>query len=147
MRKPRACLRLPTILGSRWARKTVLPAPTRLVTRPKRRPTKTAIVAWSFRFTTCRTELDSSGRCAASRGGGGAVNSGGEGNGQAISGGPIQQTTNQGMEVVAAIEALKRIKEGSTATLFSDSLYVINAMSKGWKRRAKHDLWAELDAL
>jgi cyclic pyranopterin phosphate synthase len=51
------------------------------------------------------------------------------------------------MEVQAAIEALFRIKPGSQATLYSDSLYLVNTMTKGWKRRVNNDLWDRLDSL
>ena len=64
-----------------------------------------------------------------------------------ISGGPIPHTTNQRMEVTAAIQGLRHVPPGSSITLRSDSLYVVNTMELNWKRRANHDLWAELDAL
>ena len=74
-----------------------------------------------------------------------------------ISGG-FRRTTNNRMELMAVIEALKRIKRPSKVTVYSDSQYVVNAMSKGWaerwrangwKRTSKDkalnpDLWAEL---
>jgi cyclic pyranopterin phosphate synthase len=63
------------------------------------------------------------------------------------SGGPIPDTTNQRMEVQAAVEALSRVKPGSQVTLYSDSLYLVNTMTKGWKRRVNHDLWDKLDSL
>ncbi len=63
------------------------------------------------------------------------------------SGGPVPNTTNQRMEVQAAIEALSRVKPGSQATLYSDSVYVVNTMTKGWKRRVNNDLWDKLDSL
>lgn len=64
-----------------------------------------------------------------------------------VSGGPIPATTNQRMEVTAAIEGLRSVPPGSSITLRSDSLYVVNTMELNWKRRANHDLWAQLDAL
>ncbi len=65
----------------------------------------------------------------------------------AYSGGPIQGTTNQRMEVQAAIEGLSRTAPGSLVTVYSDSEYLVNTMTKGWKRRVNLDLWAKLDAL
>ncbi len=62
-------------------------------------------------------------------------------------GGPVPGTTNQRMEVTAAIEGLERTPAGSEIHVFSDSLYVVNTMMQGWKRRANHDLWARLDRL
>ncbi len=64
---------------------------------------------------------------------------------KAYSGGPIEATTNQRMEVLAAIEGLSRVPAGSEVTLFSDSEYVIRTMNDGWKRRVNKDLWADLD--
>ena len=70
-----------------------------------------------------------------------------------LSGGPVPNTTNQRMEVQAAIEGLSAIgglsKVGAKADvrLYSDSLYLVNTMTKGWKRRANQDLWARLDRL
>ncbi|MDQ6988210.1 MAG: ribonuclease HI [Mariprofundaceae bacterium] len=69
-------------------------------------------------------------------------------------------TTNQRMEMQAAIEALKALKKPCTMTIFSDSKYVIKGITEwihgwkknGWKNAAKkpvsnQELWQELDAL
>jgi len=56
-------------------------------------------------------------------------------------------TTNNRMEVQAAIEALKALKTACDVTVFSDSQYLVNTMSKGWARRKNTDLWQELDEL
>jgi len=69
-------------------------------------------------------------------------------------------TTNQRMELKAAIEALKALKKPSSITIYSDSKYVIQGITEwvhGWKKRdwknsAKQDvanqvLWKELDQL
>ncbi len=79
-----------------------------------------------------------------------------------ISGGD-PQTTNNRMELTAAIEALKALKACSQVNLYTDSTYVkkgitewINNWKKnGWKRRSgkrfllvkNADLWRELDRL
>ncbi|HKM99542.1 MAG TPA: ribonuclease H [Candidatus Binataceae bacterium] len=55
-------------------------------------------------------------------------------------------TTNNQMEITAAIEGLKRTTPGSRVILRSDSQYVINTMTLNWKRRKNHELWAALDA-
>jgi ribonuclease HI len=76
-----------------------------------------------------------------------------------ISGG-FRKTTNNRMEILAVIEALKNIKSGKKfkIILHSDSKYVVNAFnngwltkweSKGWMRTRKDkvlnvDLWKEL---
>lgn len=54
-------------------------------------------------------------------------------------------TTNNRMEITAAIEALRRTPEGARIALHSDSQYVIKTMTMGWKRRENLDLWAPLD--
>ncbi len=62
-------------------------------------------------------------------------------------GGPTPRTTNQRMEVQAAIEGLSRTKPGAAVALFSDSEYLVRTMNEGWKRRVNTDLWGKLDAL
>jgi cyclic pyranopterin phosphate synthase len=57
------------------------------------------------------------------------------------------ETTNNRMEVLAAIKGLETVPERSEVTLHSDSLYLVNTMTKGWKRKANVDLWSRLDAL
>ena len=63
------------------------------------------------------------------------------------SGGPIPRTTNQRMEILAAIEGLSRTPAGAAVTLRSDSDYVVSTMNEDWKRRKNHDLWDRLDAV
>lgn len=74
-----------------------------------------------------------------------------------------EQTTNNRMELRAAIEALKAIKEPVEVDLFTDSRYLQRGVTEwlprwkaqGWKRKAgkgwepvaNADLWQELDAL
>jgi ribonuclease HI len=55
-------------------------------------------------------------------------------------------TTNNRMEITAAIEALRALAPGATVTLRSDSQYVIKTMTAGWKRNENLDLWRQLDA-
>ena len=71
------------------------------------------------------------------------------------------QTTNNRMELTAAIKGLSSLKEACEVTLYSDSQYLVNAINKGWLagwksrgwRKADKsevlnpDLWRELDAL
>ncbi|MEG4857121.1 ribonuclease HI [Microcoleus sp. K1-B6] len=71
----------------------------------------------------------------------------GKSNKKAISGKSDTTTTNNRMELTAAIEALKALKKPCKVTLFSDSTYVVNTMAKCWKRNANQDLWEELDKL
>ena len=54
-------------------------------------------------------------------------------------------TTNNRMELKAAIRGLEAAPAGSMVVLHSDSSYLINTMTKNWKRRVNHDLWGQLD--
>jgi ribonuclease HI len=70
------------------------------------------------------------------------------------------QTTNNRMELLAVIQALKALKRRCTVVVHTDSQYVQKGMTEwlpGWKRRGwltadkkpvkNADLWQELDAL
>lgn len=73
-----------------------------------------------------------------------------------ISGGE-PDTTNNRMELTAAIEALRLLPEGSQVQMYTDSSYLVNGASawmKGWKARGwkrkegpllNVDLWQALD--
>ena len=74
-----------------------------------------------------------------------------------LSGGE-RATTNNRMELLAAIRALEALRTPCAVTLFTDSRYVIDGMTQwlaGWKRRgwvnaakkpvANADLWQALD--
>lgn len=77
-----------------------------------------------------------------------------------ISGGE-DMTTNNRMEVYAAIAGLSMLKEKCAVTLYSDSAYLVNAIRENWlaswkrngfvnasKQPVKNrDLWEELDKL
>lgn len=53
--------------------------------------------------------------------------------------------TNQQAEIAAAAIGLTNLKEPCDVTLMSDSRYVIETMSSGWKRKTNHDWWLRLD--
>lgn len=67
-------------------------------------------------------------------------------------------TTNNRMELLAVITALKALKEPCNVTLYSDSKYVIDSITKGWvyswqkkgwiksdkKKALNVDLWEQL---
>lgn len=68
------------------------------------------------------------------------------------------ETTNNRMEMMAVIEALKALKKHSDVKLYTDSKYVMDGITKwlegwkakGWKTAAKkpvknQDLWQEID--
>tara|TARA_B100000123_G_scaffold7318_1_gene5529 strand:- start:310 stop:732 length:423 start_codon:yes stop_codon:yes gene_type:complete len=74
--------------------------------------------------------------------------------------GSKKNTTNNQMELLATIKALKKIPKGSNVQIFTDSKYVksgitewINNWKKnGWKTASKQpvknkDLWTELDQM
>ena len=44
-----------------------------------------------------------------------------------------EQTTNQRMEILAAIMALKSLEKPSTVQIFSDSQYLIKCITGKWK--------------
>ncbi len=56
-------------------------------------------------------------------------------------------TTNNRMEIMAAIEGLDKTASGSAVTIHSDSQYLVNTMTRNWKRNTNHDLWEKLDGL
>jgi ribonuclease HI len=57
-----------------------------------------------------------------------------------LSGG-YRRTTNNRMEILAAIVGLESLKEPCRVTLFSDSQYLVNAIEKGWARRWQANGW------
>ena len=74
--------------------------------------------------------------------------------------GSKKNTTNNQMELMAPIEALKKIPKGSEIQIFTDSKYVKSGITEwihnwkknGWKTANKQkvknkDLWVELDLL
>ena len=60
--------------------------------------------------------------------------------------GQEERTTNNRMEITAAVEGLRAVTESADVAVYSDSEYVVNTMTRGWKRNANKDLWARLDA-
>jgi len=109
-----------------------------------------------------RVEIYADGSCAGNPGPGGwgAVLKSGK-HEKRIGGAHPEVTTNQRMELVATIEALKALKiDGLKVTIYTDAKYVqkgITEWIKGWKERNWHrvdkkpvanaDLWQELDEL
>lgn len=76
-------------------------------------------------------------------------------------GGGFRRTTNNRMEIMAAIRGLELLKQRCRVILYSDSQYLVKAMSEGWavawrkkgwwrsnkERAANPDLWEKLLAL
>src|SRR5687768_2177616 len=75
--------------------------------------------------------------------------------------GGFRLTTNNRMEIYAAIAGLKMLKQPCKVTIYSDSQYLVNAMMEGWvaawkrkdwwrtntERPENIDLWKRLDEL
>ena len=55
--------------------------------------------------------------------------------------GGFRQTTNNRMELTAAIIGLEALRGPSRVTLYSDSRYLVDAISKGWAKRWKANGW------
>lgn len=60
--------------------------------------------------------------------------------------GHSDSTTNNRMELTAAIEGLRATEPGAEVILRSDSRYVVDSMTRHYKRNKNHDLWELLDA-
>ena len=54
-------------------------------------------------------------------------------------------TTNNRMELTAAIEALRALKEPCEVTLTSDSKYLVDAVTKGWAESWRAKGWRKAD--
>jgi ribonuclease HI len=52
-----------------------------------------------------------------------------------------RRTTNNRMEILAAIAGLETLKEPCSVTLYSDSQYLVQAIEKGWARRWREHGW------
>ena len=60
----------------------------------------------------------------------------------------FKNTTNNKMEIIAIIEALKAVKNYDLYTeVYTDSQYVVCTLNDGWKRNKNIELWNELDEL
>jgi ribonuclease HI len=57
-----------------------------------------------------------------------------------LSGG-YRLTTNNRMEILAAVVALESLREKCDIVLFSDSQYVVNAIQQGWAVRWRQNHW------
>ena len=61
-----------------------------------------------------------------------------------LSGGD-KSTTNNRMELTAVIEALKRLKEKCSVTIYTDSKYVADAFLQGWIWNWEKNGWKKSD--
>lgn len=56
-----------------------------------------------------------------------------------------RKTTNNRMEILAAIKGLECLKDRCRVTLFSDSRYLVRAVEQGWARRWRARGWMRND--
>jgi ribonuclease HI len=56
-----------------------------------------------------------------------------------------ENTTNNRMELKAAIEGLKALKRPCKVNLYSDSSYLINAFNEGWIEKWQKNNWLKSD--
>ena len=61
-----------------------------------------------------------------------------------LSGGEAH-TTNNRMELTAVITGLSALKEPCTVKLYSDSKYIIDAVTKGWAKKWQSNNWIKSD--
>ena len=61
-----------------------------------------------------------------------------------LSGGE-EKTTNNRMELTAVIEGLKALNRPCDVTIYSDSQYVVNGITKGWAAGWKRNGWRKSD--
>lgn len=54
-------------------------------------------------------------------------------------------TTNNRMELLAAITGLQALKKPCSVTLYSDSQYVVNGIEKGWAKKWRANGWRKSD--
>jgi len=59
--------------------------------------------------------------------------------------GSAADTTNNRMELLAAIQALSALKKPCMVDLYSDSAYLINAFAKGWLAAWQQNGWRKSD--
>jgi ribonuclease HI len=57
----------------------------------------------------------------------------------------FRRTTNNRMELLAAIIALESIKTSSEIQVTSDSQYLVATINENWKKNANRDLWKRLE--
>ena len=61
--------------------------------------------------------------------------------------GHLENTTNNQMEINAVIRGLEHVPRNHRVAVFSDSQYVINTMTKGWRRKKNNIFWSLLDEI
>ena len=106
-----------------------------------------------------KLKLFTDGACSGNPGKGGRAAIILDGNKQSIHSGSESNTTNNRMELMAPIMALKKVKKNSEITIYTDSKYVKDGITEwikkwklnNWKSASKKpvknkDLWVKLDS-
>lgn len=90
-------------------------------------------------------EMYSDGACSGNPGPGGyGVILRYKGNEKELSGGE-EDTTNNRMELMGVITGLETLKEPCHVTIYTDSQYVVNGITKGWAASWKANGWKKKD--
>ncbi|MTI79299.1 MAG: ribonuclease HI [Firmicutes bacterium] len=55
--------------------------------------------------------------------------------------GAYDNTTNNRMEMMAVIKGLENLKRPCNVTIYSDSRYLVDAMTKGWVKKWQRNNW------
>ena len=55
--------------------------------------------------------------------------------------GSVEETTNNRMELTAAIEGLKKLKERCRVLLYTDSAYIVNCINQRWFEKWEKNGW------
>ncbi len=59
--------------------------------------------------------------------------------------GAEKNTTNQRMEMMAALQGLKALKEPCRVFLYSDSAYLVNAFNQNWLKKWQRNGWMTIN--
>ena len=90
-------------------------------------------------------ELYTDGACSGNPGPGGYAAILRYGEKERVVSGGEDNTTNNRMELRAAIEGLKVLKEPCTVELYSDSKYLVDGLEKGWAESWRRRGWKKAD--
>ena len=90
-------------------------------------------------------ELYTDGACSGNPGPGGYAAILRYGEKERIVSGGEEDTTNNRMELRAAIEGLKVLKEPCAVELYSDSKYLVDGLEKGWAESWRRRGWKKAD--
>jgi ribonuclease HI len=123
------------------------PAQAYVVRRPSRAVKTTKVKPEVDRDPMNRITFYTDGSCLGNPGPGGWAYLKQDRHGVSEDSGGEPETTNNRMELTAAIEALKSLSSPKQVVIYSDSQLLIKTMTDGWKRKANLDLWEQLDKL